>query len=226
MLDQPGILGTGASLASDLSLLAYVLLIVPVMLIGFFFARRKMFEPHHKMVMTTITLVNWFIIFFLMAVRYSQAARSAPADASLILPTIHLAFGGTAQLLATYLVIRMWFEKQLPAWFKVRRIKRYMRTTLALWLITAALGMATYFAWYVAGASDGSAEPVATQEVTPELSGEDSPLETPAVTPEVDDDDDDDDDNSGPGSGDDDDDNSGSGNSDDNEPVATAEVAP
>ncbi|NWF70650.1 MAG: hypothetical protein HXY40_16320 [Chloroflexi bacterium] len=167
MFEQPGFLGTGATLVSDLSLLAYILLIVPAMIVGFIFARRKMFEPQHKLTMTTITLVNWLIIAFLMAVRYAQAASASPRDASLILPTIHLAFGGTAQLLATYLVIRMWFENQLPAWFKVRRIKRYMRATLALWFITAALGIGTYFAWYVAdSATSGGTVPAATEEAT------------------------------------------------------------
>ncbi len=225
MLDQPGFLGTGASLASDLSLLAYIFLIVPIMLIGFFFARRKMFEPHHKLVMTTITIVNWLIIFFLMAVRYLQAAQAAPADSSLILPTIHLAFGGTAQLLATYLVIRMWFENQLPAWFKVRRIKRYMRTTLALWLITAALGIGTYYAWYVAGAaSASSAEPVATPEVTPAFIDDSAaPLATPEVSDDAEDDDNGDEDNETENDDeteDEDDDN------DDDGPVATAETSP
>jgi uncharacterized membrane protein YozB (DUF420 family) len=190
MLDQPGFLGTGASLASDLSLLAYIVLIVPAMLVGFFFARRKMFEPHHKLTMTTITLVNWVIIFFLMAVRYSQAVQFAPGDPTLIIPTIHLAFGATAQLLATYLVIRMWFEKQLPAWLKVRRIKRYMRTTLALWLITAALGIGTYVSWYVVSAgAGGTGEPVATPEVTPAATEDAAPQATedsaPAATPET-----------------------------------------
>jgi hypothetical protein len=72
-----------------------------------------------------------------------------------------------AQWLGTYLVIRMWFEKQLPSWFKVRRIKRLMRTTLVLWLITAALGITIYVTWYVTGSAAGDGgEPVATPEVT------------------------------------------------------------
>ncbi|MFN8374972.1 MAG: hypothetical protein U0694_19115 [Anaerolineae bacterium] len=184
MLDQPGFLGTGASLASDLSLLAYLIILLPLMLLGFFFARRKMFEPNHKLVMTTITLVNWFIIIFLMFVRYSQAVQYAPGDPTLILPTIHLAFGATAQILATYLVIRMWFEKQLPAWFKVRRIKRYMRTTLALWIITALLGISIYTTWYVLDSSgSGGGEPVATPEVTP--MSENEPMATEAAEPQA-----------------------------------------
>jgi hypothetical protein len=64
------------------------------------------------------------------------------------LPTIHLITGGLAQLMATYLVIRMWFEKSLPDWFKIKNIKLAMRTTLLLWLTTAVLGILIYLTWY------------------------------------------------------------------------------
>jgi hypothetical protein len=185
MLEQAGILGTNASLASDLSLLAYILLLVPAMAVGFVFARRKMFEPYHKLTMTTITIVNWIIIAFLMAVRYSQAV-SGGFNSSVILPSVHLLFGGTAQLLATYLVIRMWFEKQLPAWFKVRRIKPYMRATLALWFITALLGMGTYYAWYVAGTpADDAGAPAATPEATEAVMEEATAESAPEATEET-----------------------------------------
>lgn len=231
------ILGREVPLDSTLSLLAYVLLIAPAMIAGFVFARRKMFEPQHKITMTAITLFNWVLIAFLMAVRYGQARAAVSAgdapDSLVLLPTIHLVFGGLAQLLATYLVIRMWFEKSLPSWFKIKRIKPVMRLTLALWFITVVLGVGTYVTWYLAPAPAGASDsPVATPEVTQEADDDDdsvnetpeAPVETPAVTPEAgasrdvpapvftvevrDDDDDDDRDDD-----DDDDDNSGMGSS-------------
>lgn len=248
---QPGILGTNASLMSDLTLLAYILLIVPAMLVGFFFARRKMFVPHHKLMMTTIILVNWVLILFLMAFSYRAAVLpNLPEGLSKpfnLLPTIHLITGGIAQLLGTYLVIRMWFEKVLPKWIMVKKIKRYMRATLALWLVTASLGVAIYLNWNVSGGA-GDIEPAATQEpaVTEEADAQSTdsadatpePAETeevsdtspaPAVTEEASDSSpapaeteevDDDDDG--------DDDNSGSGGGDDDdtspEPAETEEA--
>jgi hypothetical protein len=194
MMDDPGsgFLGTGASQLSDLSLLAYIFILIPLMLVGFFFARRKMFEPYHKLTMTLITVTNWLLIIFLMAVHYSRTATYTPNEPHLILPTIHLVFGGLAQLLATYLVIRMWFEKQLPQWFKVRRIKRYMRTTLALWLITAGLGIGTYVSWYIVGDPArmpviepvATAEPVSTEEASPAATEEMSPVSTDEAEPQ------------------------------------------
>jgi len=69
--------------------------------------------------MTTITIINWLLIIFVMAVTYDRdVAPQVPQNlkfSAVFIPTLHLLTGLTAQLLATYLVIRMWFEKRLPA---------------------------------------------------------------------------------------------------------------
>jgi uncharacterized membrane protein YozB (DUF420 family) len=188
MFDQPGILGTGASLKSDLSLLAYILLIVPAMVVGFIFARRKMFIPHHKLTMTAIIIVNWVIIALLMAVSYREGVspylNEALGDPRVALPTIHLVTGAAAQILGTYLVLRMWLEHVLPQWMMVRNIKRYMRFTLALWLVTSALGILIYITWYARPEQVNAAPPpLSTPEValTPEL----EPVSTEAVSPVI-----------------------------------------
>src|SRR5512147_2803435 len=107
-----GFLGTGASLAADVALLAYIFLIVPGMVVGFVFARRHKFSPHHKLTMTAITLVNWVIILYLMVVSYSRTvASNIPQGLNqpfFLSPTIHLVLGATAQIIATVLVLRMW----------------------------------------------------------------------------------------------------------------------
>jgi len=190
---QSGILGTGASLLADLTLLAYIILIVPGMVVGFYFARRKWFEPHHKFVMTGIVLINWVLISVLMQVSYREGVLpdlgANLGDPVFLLPTLHLVTGAAAQLLGTYLVIRMWFEKQLPAWAKIRHLKPYMRTTLALWLVTAALGILIYAAWY-RGASaqpaDDVSAPVTTPEAAEPLATEEASAEPEAAeTPDV-----------------------------------------
>lgn len=183
-----GFLGTNADLVADITLLAYILLIIPGMLAGWFFARRKMYEPAHKYTMTLIMMINWVLIIFIMGVSYSRGvAPSMPAGIPQpvnLFPTIHLITGAIAQLMATYLVLRMWFEDVLPAALKVKRIKRYMRFTLAMWLTTALLGIVIYLFWYVlpsSGGSDGG-DPAATPDldalVTPDLDA--------IVTPDID----------------------------------------
>ncbi len=186
---QPGFLGTGANMLADLTLLAYVVLIMPAMLVGFYFARRKLFDTHHKPVMTAIMLINWVLIGFLMIASYVQGVLpelpSRFSDPVYVLPTLHLIIGGAAQIMATYLVIRMWFERQLPAWFKVANIKRYMRFTLAGWLIAALLGVGIYVTWYAARPALAVEDPVGTlPAVTAEPESRTVPEATQEMTPE------------------------------------------
>ncbi len=184
-----GFLGTGASMAADLTLLAYVLILAPLMIIGYLFARGQKFDPHHKLVMTTVTLANWVLILLVMAVSYSQAVAPAVPDGlseqSVWLPVLHLITGGIAQVLATYLLIRMWFEKQLPSALKIKNIKLPMRITLSLWLITIMLGVALYFTWYSPSTASADAPPpVATEEAPGDA--DESGLIVPVSTEEAD----------------------------------------
>lgn len=188
-----GFLGTGASLLSDLTLLAYVLLIVPAMLVGFVFARRRMFVPHHKFTMTGIVIFNWVLILWLMVFSYRDGVLpgvpAALGDVRVWLPTLHLVVGGLAQLLATYLVLRMWLERVLPPALMVKNIKLYMRVALSGWLIAALLGVSIYVVWYVplgATAPDDIPAPVATEEAAPLTApvATEEAIEEPATTQE------------------------------------------
>ena len=197
-LEPHGFLGTGASLLADVTVLAYLLLIIPAMLVGFIFARRHMLRPYHKWTMTTIMIVNWILIIFLMfaAYRFDVAGNfpSQPSNTRYLLPVVHALFGIPAQLLATYVVFRMFREDVLVArakrrgekdtskyWFKSAR--PVMRLTLALWLVTAVLGLLNYLTRYDVIPSYRLSANVIAPAVTPELgSGAALP---PAATPEV-----------------------------------------
>ncbi|MGB1285679.1 MAG: hypothetical protein ACPG7F_04015 [Aggregatilineales bacterium] len=173
--------------SSQLTLLAYVFVLMPGMLLGFFFARRKMFQPHHKMVMTTITIVNWVLILLLMAVSYSSfvlpALQDGQTDIITLLPTVHLITGGLAQLLATYLVLLMWTENtplEPIILYRIKNIKTPMRMTLALWLITVMLGIGIYVTWNAPVSADVAGAPVSTEEAPDASSTEDA--SDPAAT--------------------------------------------
>lgn len=194
---QPGFLGTGASLMSDLTLLAYILLIAPAMLVGVVFARRRMHRPHHKWAMILITAVNWVLIVYLMLFSYTRGVvPGLPrfTQPAIFLPTLHLLFGGAAQLLATYIVYRMLREDSQVAaakkrgetdltkyWF--RNAKPIMWTTMGLWLLTVALGVVTYFTFYVTPPARASDAPPTTPEAVPAVT-EAAPAGTPEATPE------------------------------------------
>jgi uncharacterized membrane protein YozB (DUF420 family) len=145
-----GFLGTEASLASDIALVAYILLIVPGMIGGFVLAHRTKYF-YHQLIMTSIVLVNWLLIAYLMMYSYSLTiAPKLPANlgqVGYLLPTIHLITGLAAQLLGTTLVLQLWLG---PLWpLRLEPFKRWMRLTLVLWLITAALGIIYYLTTYV-----------------------------------------------------------------------------
>ena len=184
-MDNPGFLGTGATLLADISLVAYVLLILPGMLAGLILARRGKHRPHHKYLMITVTGVNWVLIIFLMAVTFfadvAGNVGSQPGNARYLVPAVHTLFGLPAQILATFIVIRMLIEDRSVArakargeqdmqkyWFK--RAKPIMRLTLALWLVTATFGVVTYLVRYDVvqiGSPGTGPAPALTQEAPP-----------------------------------------------------------
>lgn len=190
-----GFLGTGASRMADLTLVAYIFLLIPLMVIGFAFAVRKKFVPNHQVTMTAVLIFNWGLILFIMAASFDSSVRPNVPDGLderlYVLPFIHFLFGFAAQVLGTYLVIRMWFEDELPAFLKIKKIKTPMRLTLAFWLVAATLGIATYVTWYDVGGSSADSDeiaPDATPEITPEAeittTQEASLAETPEATPD------------------------------------------
>lgn len=189
-LNTPGFLGTGAGLLADVTLLAYLLLLIPGMVAGLFFARRGQHRPQHKTVMIAITAVNWVLIIFLMIAVYRLDVAgnfpAQPGNPRYLMPTVHAVLGLPAQLLATFIVVRMLREDSQVAAAKARgekdvsrfwwkAAKPIMRLTLALWLVTAALGVITYLVRYNVLPTAGSAiiDPAATEE----------PAATPEATP-------------------------------------------
>lgn len=184
-LEPQGFLGTGAGLLADITLIVYILLIVPGMLVGFVFARRRLHRPHHKYTMTIITVVNWLLILFLMVGAYvfdvADNIGQQPGNARYLLPAIHALLGLPAQLLATYILFRMFREDAQVAaakkrgetelskyWFK--NAKAFMRLSLALWLATAVLGIGNYIVRYEVipafNLGGAPAAPIATEETT------------------------------------------------------------
>lgn len=191
-LEPQGFLGTGASLLADLTLLAYLLLLVPGMIAGFVFARRGKHRPQHKYTMISITLLNWVLIVFLMLVAYNfdvvQNIGQQPGNPRYLIPTIHGVLGLVAQLLATYVIYRMLREDSQVAAAQKRgekgdALRRYwflnakpiMRLTLTLWVVTALLGFFNYLIRYdllPAFTGNPPGRPVVTEEA-------------PAATPDI-----------------------------------------
>ncbi|OGO12852.1 MAG: hypothetical protein A2Z66_05390 [Chloroflexi bacterium RBG_13_66_10] len=149
LADDPGFLGTGASLLADLNLLA-ALLILGGLLIGFAAARSKSVAAH-QYIQTAMVLLFLVLIVFIMEVSYWENVNPGIperiGEASYAMPAVHAAIGGVAEVCGLYLVLLMngWMPKAL----RVRKWKTLMRVTLTLFILVGVLGVATYYVWYI-----------------------------------------------------------------------------
>lgn len=143
-----GILGNAAPLGSDLNLLFHIGIIVLV-LTGFTFARRKNYDNHEKLMLSAIGLVaiSFFTWMAPSYVRYLNLVMSDFYAPGIIITNIHVILGITTSILALYIVARM--KLDLPERFRVKKVKRLMRTTLGLWILTFSFGV-LFYVWYFA----------------------------------------------------------------------------
>jgi uncharacterized membrane protein YozB (DUF420 family) len=114
---------------------------------GFAFARRKKYDVHEKWMFSAIVLVA-ISFFSWMAPSYAKNFNLVISDfynPGVIMTNIHVIFGIAAGTLALYIVARM--KLNLPAKFKVRRVRRLMRTTFVLWILTSSFGV-LFYVWY------------------------------------------------------------------------------
>jgi len=141
-----GFLGTEATLLSDLSLIATILL-GGVAAYGGIQARKKNFSKHCP-VMATAAILNWIPVLVIMIptfINILQGQETLATGAFASVPIVHGVLGTITQLLMTYTVTRMyWIESlppQKPIWL--------MRATIFLWLLTIFGGIGLYTVAYV-----------------------------------------------------------------------------
>jgi uncharacterized membrane protein YozB (DUF420 family) len=136
----PTPLGSTLNLIFHLAILSFIIT-------GFTFARRKKFNIHEKWMFSSIVLVA--ISFFLwMAPAYINNFKLIVSDfyaPGIIITNAHVFLGIVTGCLAVYIVLRM--KLDLPERFTVKRVKRLMRTTFVLWLLTFLLGI-SFYVWY------------------------------------------------------------------------------
>lgn len=141
-----GFLGTEATLLSDLSLIATILL-GGVAAFGGIQARKKNFSKHCP-VMATAALLNWIPVLVIMIptfINILQGQETLATGAFASVPIVHGVLGTITQLLMTYTVTRMYWIESLPP----KKPIWLMRTTIFLWLLTIFGGIGLYTVAYV-----------------------------------------------------------------------------
>jgi plastocyanin/uncharacterized membrane protein YozB (DUF420 family) len=163
-------------LGALLNAVAQIVMIV-ALLFGWRFARVKDFRRHRRF-QTTVVMVNWLMILFIMGVAFFGPEVTANPQAGtnplILLEISHGIVGMLAALSGAYLVFRMVFERALPSWIKVKNFKQLMQITIIVWLLLAVGGLGIFALKYLA--PSGAPAPVAVAN-TP------TPL-PPSATPE------------------------------------------
>ncbi len=183
--------GSRVPLGAGLNALAQIVMIA-ALLLGWRFARVKDFRKHRR-VQTTVVLINWLLILFVMGVTFfGPEVMSNPkgvSDPLVLIEIGHGVVGTLAALSGGYLVFRMVFERALPGWLKVKNFKRLMQITIVFWLLIAVGGLAIFALKYLLPSSGATsiaalptptASPVAADTATPSPP---PPSPTPMPTP-------------------------------------------
>ena len=144
-----GFLGTGATFGADVNLLAQVTMALALGG-GAWFARRKYYFAHGCVQASVVAANLVFIVWVMLPSFTRQVAPQVPtglSDRYYLVAVAHAIAGAGAELLGIYVVLVA--TKIVPAALRFKRYKPWMRTTLVLWWLAAALGFATYAMWYV-----------------------------------------------------------------------------
>ena len=146
-----GFLGTGATFGADVNLIVQ-LAMGGALIAGTFLAKKKRYRAHGAC-QTTVLLLNVWMIGFEMWPSFRL--QLAPHMHRLFhtnyytIAAIHAALGTAAELLGIYIALVAATELVPPS-LRFTQWKRWMRTELALWLLSLAWGIGTYYEWYVA----------------------------------------------------------------------------
>ena len=140
-----------------------------ILLCGAVLARQQRFRTH-GWVQSAVVVANLAAILGFMLPSFSRLVaphwRITLHGGGDWIVVAHAAVGGTAELLAIYVVL-VAGSSLLPERYRLSRYKPWMRTALALWMVALLLGFATYRVCYAQAATppaagQGSQETVVT----------------------------------------------------------------
>jgi uncharacterized membrane protein YozB (DUF420 family) len=149
-----GLFPADAPAVADVAAILEVAMAV-LLLVGWLLVRRGHIRIH-RILQSSVVLVNIPIVLYAMVPPYLKyVAPSVPAHLShpnVLVPTLMLVAGSAAELLGIYIIL-VAGTSWIPARFRFRRYKLWMRTELALWWAVVLAGLTTYYLFFVPGAS-------------------------------------------------------------------------
>ena len=140
-----GILGTGAGLPNDITLLMQIAILL-LLLLGYIYKRSGKLRKH-GLIMGSAVILHLITIFAVMipsfAINFSLLREPS---VGVIVTWIHVIIGATAIALGTRLVLSWRFSNEVA---ECRKNKKVMRPLLVLWAASLILGIAFYFIYYL-----------------------------------------------------------------------------
>jgi uncharacterized membrane protein YozB (DUF420 family) len=148
-LHQPGFLGTAGNFATDATLVLMVLIGI-AFTVGAATALLKKYEAH-RWIQTSATALSTILVIWLMVLPYRDFVLPGVPDRLgerfYGLTTLHGVVGALAMPFGVFVVLRG--NRLVPKALRFTNYKLFMRTAYALYMVTIALGIMVYFAWFV-----------------------------------------------------------------------------
>lgn len=140
----------GARNAATINLVLEILILAGLY-VGFYYARKKKFRPHHANIQTTMVLLNLVLILTIMIPSFYSFVILGGTTTGTVgtLMIVHAILGAIAEIVALYLVFSERF-KIIPKPWRIKNIKPVMRTVLGVWTIVMILGIGIYYFRYLA----------------------------------------------------------------------------
>ena len=149
LLHRPGFLGTNANFAADMTLVL-MLLAATLFTLGFYLARRRRYQAH-RWVQTGAASLNAIMVLWMMLLPFRDfVLRDTGGPRTGVfytVTTLHALIGGVALLFGMFVVLRG--NELVPAAFKFRNYKGFMRTAYALYIVATLLGILVYLVWFI-----------------------------------------------------------------------------
>lgn len=147
-MEVAGFLGTRASLGADVALVGSILVLL-AFTVGAWLARRGQYAAH-GWVQTAGVVVNLLLVFGIMIPSLLSVDPAENVDlpaSAFVYMTGHEIVGTVAMLFGLFVVLRG--HELVPARFKFRTYKPYMRWAYGLYLAATLVGVAVYAVLYL-----------------------------------------------------------------------------
>jgi plastocyanin/uncharacterized membrane protein YozB (DUF420 family) len=141
---------------SQVPLFSTITLIVEILIlaglyVGFYYARRRKFRPHHANIQASMVLLNLFLIVVIMVPGFNRFVIQGGTTTGTVgtLMIVHALLGAVTEGVALYLVFSERF-RVIPRNWRFKKLKRVMRIVLGMWTIVVILGIGIYYLRYLA----------------------------------------------------------------------------